>query len=93
MNSDTDKTFTREQLEEVLDERVRPVLKADGGDLVVERIHDDGTIVISFLGHCSGCPGVEYTLSEVIEPCLKAHLDGVRRVTVVPWHLRGDELG
>ncbi len=40
-------------------EQLRPSLQADGGDLELVDIENDGTVSIRLQGHCAGCP---YTL-------------------------------
>lgn len=80
-------TPTPEQVEEILSECVRPVLKADGGNVRLERVQDDGTVFISLTGRCAGCPGAEYTLKALIDPCLKKAFPNIKNVLAVPWHL------
>jgi Fe-S cluster biogenesis protein NfuA len=78
---------TRDEVEAVLDERVRPLLKQDGGNVRLEKAPDDGTIVLCLTGRCAGCPGADVTLEALIEPCLRQAFPGIRRVALVPWHL------
>jgi Fe-S cluster biogenesis protein NfuA len=78
---------TPEQVEKVLSERVRPVLKADGGNVRLERVQDDGTVVVSLTGRCAGCPGAEYTLEALLEPSLREAFPAIKQVLTVPWHL------
>jgi len=80
-------TPTPEQVEEILSERVRPVLRADGGNVRLERVQDDGTVFVSFTGRCAGCPGAEYTLLYLLEPSLKKAFPNIKHVLAVPWHL------
>ena len=37
-------------------EQLRPSLQADGGDLELVDIENDGTVSIRLQGHCAGCP-------------------------------------
>lgn len=62
--------LTRENLEAVLDERVRPALHADGGDiaLVDLRGHD---VYVKLVGACSSCPSSVMTLRMGIERMLQ----------------------
>jgi Fe-S cluster biogenesis protein NfuA len=79
--------FTQEQVEKVLDDFVRPVLHAEGGDLVVERITKDGKISVFLTGRCAGCPGADLTLDFLVTRFLKAKIPAVQSVTRVNWHL------
>ncbi|MCP3894972.1 MAG: NifU family protein [Bacteroides sp.] len=76
-----------ERVEKVISERIRPLLHADGGDVRIEKVRDDGIIIISFTGYCAGCPGSEYTVSSLIEPLLRKEIPEIRAVRLVPWHL------
>ncbi|MEM7248214.1 MAG: NifU family protein [Acidobacteriota bacterium] len=55
----------RERVEEAL-ERIRPALRADGGD--VELLEVDGSIArVKMVGACGGCPMSDMTLRAGIE--------------------------
>ena len=70
------------KIERVLDEDVRPMLKADGGDL--ELVDIKGTLVYcSLQGACSGCPGAAQTLKLMVEKSLKDKVDQRIRVIAV----------
>lgn len=43
------------QIEAVLDEKVRPSLRAHGGGLEIDHL-EDGVLYIKLLGQCAGCP-------------------------------------
>ncbi len=62
---------------------VRPGLLADGGNLELVSVEDDGTIRIEFQGACARCPSRVMTLRHMIEPRLKAALTGVTGVMLV----------
>ncbi len=78
---------TKTQIEEILDERVRPLLQLDGGNARVDRVQDDGTVVLCFTGRCAGCPGVDQTLEALVEPTLRQAYPDIRKIIVMPWHL------
>jgi Fe-S cluster biogenesis protein NfuA len=78
---------TPEQVEKVLTETVRPVLKADGGNVRLERVQDDGTVVVCLTGRCAGCPGADYTIEALLEPSLRKAFPDLKQVLTVPWHL------
>jgi len=68
------------QVEQVLDDYVRPQLKADGGDLEIVDIKN--TIVYCRMtGACSGCAGSGRTIKLMVEQALKDQVD--ERVRVV----------
>lgn len=69
------------EVKEVL-ELIRPSLIADGGDVELIEVRDDGTVVVELQGSCKGCPLSSLTLANGIERILKERVPGV--VAVVP---------
>jgi Fe-S cluster biogenesis protein NfuA len=41
---------------------VRPSLQADGGDIELVEIKEDGTVMVKLMGACNGCPMSQMTL-------------------------------
>lgn len=80
-------TATKEKIEKVLDEVVRPLLKSDGGNIRLESLNDDGTVFVTLTGRCAGCPGSDYTLHDLVEPAIKQNVEGIKSVNIMPWHL------
>lgn len=66
-------------VQEVLD-TVRPRLQADGGDIELVDVHEDGTVVVALQGACRGCPMSQFTLATQVECTLKDALPEVTRV-------------
>ncbi len=70
------------KVEKVIDEYVRPSLKADGGDIEVMDIK--GTLVYCGLkGACAGCAGATQTMKMMVERVLKDQVDERIRVIEV----------
>ena len=46
---------------------IRPYLHADGGDLVLHDISDDGVVSVELLGACGTCPIATITVTAGIE--------------------------
>jgi len=59
---------------------VRPNLQADGGDVELIDISDDGIVKVKLLGACSGCPMAQMTLKMGIEKYLKEKIPEVTEV-------------
>ena len=53
------------QIEAVLDEKVRPSLRAHGGELEIDHL-EDGVLYIKLLGKCAGCPSADLTNETLI---------------------------
>ncbi len=82
MATDTPATDLRERVERVI-QLIRPAIKADGGDIELVGVSDQGVVEIRFLGACIGCPSSPMTLRDGIERNLKANVEGVREVLAV----------
>ncbi|MCK4872166.1 MAG: NifU family protein [Phycisphaerales bacterium] len=70
------------QVEEVID-LIRSTIQADGGDLELVAVHDDGLVQVRFHGACVGCPSCGMTLHMGIERILKERVPGVASVEAV----------
>ena len=46
----------REQLEKVIDEKIRPYLKSHDGDMVITSVTSP-SVSVKLLGQCNNCPG------------------------------------
>ena len=76
-------TTVREKVQGVLD-LIRPAVQADGGDVELVQVGDDGTVQIRFHGACHGCPSSSMTLHQGIERNLREKIPEVTRVVAVP---------
>ena len=67
------------RIEAVLDEKVRPALRAHGGEISVDRL-EDGVLYVKLLGQCSA----DLTNETIVEAELTAALpELVRKVAVI----------
>jgi Fe-S cluster biogenesis protein NfuA len=74
----------RGRIEAALDEHVRPVLRADGGDVEVVGVDADRIVQVRMVGSCQGCPSTIMTQVFGIEAALKARVPEVRFLEAVP---------
>jgi len=72
----------REKVESALDE-VRPSLQADGGNVELVDVTDEGVVKVKLQGACAGCPMSQMTLSQGIERHLKEIVPEVKKVEAV----------
>ena len=63
--------------------KCRPYLQADGGDIELATVHDDGVVEVSFLGACAICPISRMTLRAGIERAILKFAPEVKRVEAV----------
>jgi len=74
--------FMFEKVKAVIDE-IRPYLKADGGDVELIEVSDDGVVKLRLLGACVHCPMSIMTLKMGIEKRLKERVPEVKEVVAV----------
>ena len=63
--------------------KIRPSLNADGGDVELVEVSDDGLVKVKLTGACGGCPMSQMTLKMGIERILKQEVPGVKEVVSV----------
>ena len=62
---------------------IRPYLQADGGDVELVRITQEGIVEVKLTGACGHCPMSMMTLRAGVERALIREVPGVRRVEAV----------
>lgn len=72
----------KEQVQEALN-KIRPALQADGGDVELVEVCDDGVVKVALQGACRGCPMSQLTLANGVERVLKEEIPEVTRVEAV----------
>ncbi len=72
----------KEKLQQALEE-IRPSLQADGGDVEIVDVTDDGVVSVRLSGACRGCPMSQMTLTQGVESRLKAAVPEVKSVVAV----------
>jgi len=69
----------KEKVESALN-KVRPSLQADGGDVQLIDVDDQGVVKVKLTGACGGCPMSQMTLKMGIEKILKQNIPEVTKV-------------
>ena len=72
----------KEKVEKVL-EAVRPFLQADGGDVELVDVTDEGIVKVRLTGACGSCPMSTMTLKMGVERKLKEEIAEVKSVEQV----------
>lgn len=81
--TDNTSVSLRDRVQATLD-LIRPNLQADGGDVELLNITDDGTVQVRLQGACHGCPMAAMTLQMGIERLLKKEVPEVKAVENIP---------
>ena len=61
-------------------EKIRPMLQADGGDVELVDVDQNGVVKVRLKGACAGCPMSQMTLRNGIERVLKKEIPEVKAV-------------
>lgn len=72
----------RDEVEKVL-QLVRPALQADGGDVELVDVSEEGVVSVRLKGACGSCPMSTMTLKMGIERTLRDKIPGVKSVIQV----------
>lgn len=72
----------REKVEQALN-KVRPTLQADGGDVELVEVTQDGIVKVRLTGACGCCPMSQMTLKMGIEKVLKEEVPEIKEVVAV----------
>ncbi|MGD9367270.1 MAG: NifU family protein [Desulfobacteraceae bacterium] len=72
----------KEKIQAAID-KIRPMLKADGGDVELINVSEDGIVQVRLQGACSGCPMSQMTLKNGIERIIKKEVPEVKAVESV----------
>ena len=71
------------EIEKVLNEKIRPMLQRDGGDVKLVEVTPEGIVKVKLLLACAGCPMAQMTLKNGIEKVLKESVPEVKSVMAV----------
>jgi Fe-S cluster biogenesis protein NfuA len=79
-----------EKAANIIDTKIRPVLRLHGGDIQLLEVTADGWVRVKLTGACSTCPGIHQTLTKVVEKALCKEYPELRGV--IPITQVSDEL-
>ncbi len=72
----------KEKVEKAL-EKVRPMLAADGGNVELVDVSNDGVVKLKLTGTCGCCPMSQMTLKMGIEKLLKQEVPEIKEVVAI----------
>ena len=70
------------QIIKILDQKIRPAVAKDGGDIKFKEFKD-GVVKVQLQGSCSGCPSSTMTLKQGVQNLLCHYIPEVREVEAV----------
>lgn len=60
--------------------KIRPSLRADGGDVKLVDVSQEGVVKVKLTGACGSCPMSQMTLKMGVEKVLKQEVPGLTKV-------------
>lgn len=72
----------REKVQKILDQ-IRPALQADGGDVKLIDVTEQGIVKVRLQGACGSCPMSQMTLKMGIEKRIKEEIPSIKEVIAV----------
>ena len=67
---------------QILDQKIRPAVAKDGGDIKFKKFKD-GVVMVQLQGSCSGCPSSTMTLKQGVQNLLCHYLPEVKEVVAI----------
>ena len=67
---------------QILDEKIRPAVAKDGGDIKFKE-YKDGVVKVQLQGSCSGCPSSTATLKQGVQNLLCHYIPEVKEVRAI----------
>jgi Fe-S cluster biogenesis protein NfuA len=80
--TDREIIFMKSKIQNAINQ-IRPNLQADGGDVELVDVSEDGVVKVRLTGACRGCPMSQMTLKMGIEKFLKKEVPEVKEVVSV----------
>ena len=79
---DSNLTEIEEKIIKILDQKIRPAVARDGGDIKFKEFKN-GVVKVQLQGSCSGCPSSTMTLKQGVQNLLCHYLPEVKEVIAV----------
>ena len=77
-----DLTEIEEKIVKILEQKIRPAVARDGGDIKFKEFKD-GIVKVQLQGSCSGCPSSTMTLKQGVQNLLCHYLPEVKEVVAI----------
>ena len=81
-DKDLDLSEIESKIVKILEEKIRPAVARDGGDIKFKEFKD-GIVKVQLQGSCSGCPSSTMTLKQGVQNLLCHYLPEVKEVVAI----------
>ena len=80
--NESDLNEIEQKIVKILDQKIRPAVARDGGDIKFKE-YKDGVVKVELQGSCSGCPSSTMTLKQGVQNLLCHYLPEVKEVIAI----------
>lgn len=77
------KLAVEEKVKQIIENRIRPALQADGGDISFVDMNEDGVVNVRLHGACGTCPRAQMTLKQGVEVAIRSEIPEVQEVNAI----------
>ncbi len=81
-DEDSDLNEIEEKIVKILEQKIRPAVARDGGDIKFKEFKD-GVVMVQLQGSCSGCPSSTMTLKQGVQNLLCHYIPEVKEVVAI----------
>ena len=81
-SSDLNLSDIEKKIIKILEEKVRPAVARDGGDIKFKEFKD-GVVTVNLQGSCSGCPSSTMTLKQGVQNLLCHYISEIKEVIAI----------
>ena len=81
-SSDSNLSDIEKKIIKILEEKVRPAVARDGGDIKFKEFKD-GVVTVNLQGSCSGCPSSTMTLKQGVQNLLCHYIPEIKEVIAI----------
>ena len=81
-DKETDLNEIEQKIVKILEQKIRPAVARDGGDIKFKEFKD-GVVKVQLQGSCSGCPSSTMTLKQGVQNLLCHYLPEVKEVIAI----------
>ncbi len=79
---ESDLSEIEQKIVKILDQKIRPAVARDGGDIKFKE-YKDGVVKVQLQGSCSGCPSSTMTLKQGVQNLLCHYLPEIKEVIAI----------
>jgi len=81
-SKESDLSEIEKKIVKILENKIRPAVARDGGDIKFKE-YKDGVVIVSLQGSCSGCPSSTMTLKQGVQNLLCHYIPEIKEVIAI----------